>query len=82
RRGLSSDQGPLAPHEAARRTAPGIVELWPPIEKQETEERSPWTAPLDAVEISDPVARLADRIAGHIRIWLDRRERLPDKDRP
>ncbi|WP_163111029.1 hypothetical protein, partial [Acinetobacter baumannii] len=32
--------------------------------------------------ISDPVARLADRIAGHIRIWLDRRERLPDKDRP
>ncbi|WP_163768944.1 hypothetical protein, partial [Providencia stuartii] len=59
-----------------------IVELWPPIEKQETEERSPWTAPLDAVEISDPVARLADRIAGHIRIWLDRRERLPDKDRP
>ncbi|MBN8938286.1 MAG: double-strand break repair helicase AddA [Rhizobiales bacterium] len=82
RRGLSSDQGPLAPHEAARRSAPGIVELWPPIEKQETEERSPWTAPLDAVEISDPVARLADRIAGHIRIWLDRRERLPDKDHP
>jgi ATP-dependent helicase/nuclease subunit A len=82
RRGLSSDFGPLPPHEAARRSAPGIVELWPPMEKEDAEERSPWTAPLDAVETTDPVARLAERIARHVRIWLDRRDRLPDKDRP
>ena len=82
RRGLSADAGPLPAHEAARHLAPGIVELWPAVEKQDAEERSPWTAPLDAVEIHDPVARLAGRIAGHIRLWLDRRDRLPDKDRP
>ena len=81
-RGLTGDGSAPATHAAARLLAPGVVELWPPIEKQEAEERSPWTAPLDAVETHDPVARLAGRIAGHIRLWLDRRECLPDKNRP
>lgn len=82
RRGLSFDEGPLAPHEAARAAAPGLVELWPAIEPEEAEEPSPWTAPVDAPALGDPVERLAARIAGHVRLWLDRGHQLPDRARP
>ncbi|MDP3546445.1 MAG: double-strand break repair helicase AddA [Phreatobacter sp.] len=82
RRGLSFDPGPLTPHAAARAAAPGLVELWPPMEPDQAEDASPWTAPVDAPGLSDPVDRLAGRIAGHVKLWLDRGHRLPDRDRP
>jgi ATP-dependent helicase/nuclease subunit A len=82
RRGLTADGDIVRRHEAARSVAPGLVELWPPLERGEAEDRSPWTAPLDALDRSDPVAQLAGRIAQHIRLWLDRGHRLPDKAEP
>ncbi len=82
RRGLSFDPGPLTPHAAARAAAPGLVELWPPMEPDETEDASPWTAPVDAPGLGDPVDRLAERIAGHVKLWLDDGYGLPDRDRP
>lgn len=82
RRGLSFDPGPLTPHAAARAAAPGLVELWPPMEPDETEDASPWTAPVDAPGLGDPVDRLAERIAGHVKLWLDSGHCLPDRDRP
>jgi len=82
RRGLSFDPGPLTPHAAARASAPGMVELWPPEEPDAAEDASPWTAPVDAPGLGNPVDRLAARIAGHVRLWLDRGHCLPDRDRP
>lgn len=82
RRGLSFDPGPLTPHAAARAAAPGVVELWPPMEPDEAEDASPWTAPVDAPGLGDPVDRLAERIAAHVKLWLDGGHGLPDRDRP
>ncbi len=82
RRGLSFDPGPLTPHAAARASAPGMVELWPPEEPDAAEDASPWTAPVDAPGLGNPVDRLAARIASHVRLWLDRGHCLPDRDRP
>ncbi|PJN93757.1 hypothetical protein CNY89_18605, partial [Amaricoccus sp. HAR-UPW-R2A-40] len=56
---------PIAPD------APGRVEVWPFLEKPEKEEESPWDLPEQAAPFEDPAERLADRIAGEIRTWLD-----------
>jgi ATP-dependent helicase/nuclease subunit A len=82
RKGLSFTPGPLTPHEAARQAAPGLVELWPATEPESAEDRSPWTAPVDAPTLGDAAERLATRIARHVRLWLDAKHRLPDRDRP
>jgi len=82
RRGLSYDDSAAIVHEAARREAPGLVELWPAITPEPREEASPWTAPVDAPSLGDPATRLAARIARHVRIWVRDGHRLPDRDRP
>ncbi len=82
RRGLSYDDSAAIVHEAARREAPGLVELWPAITPEPREEASPWTAPVDAPGLGDPATRLAARIARHVRIWTRDGHRLPDRDRP
>jgi ATP-dependent helicase/nuclease subunit A len=82
RKGLSFTPGPLMPHEAARQAAPGLVELWPATLPETAEDRSPWTAPVDAPTLGDAAERLAARIARHVRLWLDEGHRLPDRDRP
>jgi ATP-dependent helicase/nuclease subunit A len=82
RRGLVIDDSVLPGHEAARTSAPGLVELWPAIEPEPEAEQPPWPAPVDALGRDDPAARLAARIATHVRLWLDRRHRLPDKAAP
>ncbi|WP_168201574.1 double-strand break repair helicase AddA [Phreatobacter aquaticus] len=82
RRGLVFDDDVAPTHSVARVGAPGSVELWPAVEPTDQPEVSPWTAPLDAVTPGDPVMRLAERIAGHIKLWRDQGHRLPDRDRP
>jgi ATP-dependent helicase/nuclease subunit A len=82
RRGLSYDDGVAISHAAARREAPGLVELWPAIAPEPREEASPWTAPVDAPGLGDPATQLAARIARHVRIWTRQGHRLPDRDRP
>jgi ATP-dependent helicase/nuclease subunit A len=57
--------------------APGRVEIWPFLEKPEKEEESPWDLPREAAALEDPAERLAERIAGEIRGWLDEGRGLP-----
>jgi ATP-dependent helicase/nuclease subunit A len=82
RRGLAIEDAVLPGHEAARADAPGMVELWPAAEPEDEHEPPPWPAPVDALTSADPVAKLAARIAAHVRLWLARRDRLPDKAQP
>jgi ATP-dependent helicase/nuclease subunit A len=82
RRGLAIEDAVLPGHEAARSQAPGMVELWPAVEPEEEHEPPPWPAPVDALTRADPVAKLAARIATHVGLWLERRDRLPDKAQP
>lgn len=82
RRGLSAEGVPMAPHDAARGTAPGLVELWPAVEPLDEEEERAWREPLDRPSASAPAQRLAARIAAHVRLWLERRMVLPARDRP
>ncbi|MCA0318065.1 MAG: double-strand break repair helicase AddA [Proteobacteria bacterium] len=82
RRGLTIEDAVLPGHEAARSKAPGMVELWPAVEPEDEHEPPPWPAPVDALTRADPIAKLAARIAAHVRLWLARRDRLPDKTQP
>jgi ATP-dependent helicase/nuclease subunit A len=75
--GLAADSGkePVQ-HDAIRRHDFGRVEVWPVIEADPREEPAPWDAPFDIERATSPPARLAERIAGTIRRWLDEGERL------
>jgi ATP-dependent helicase/nuclease subunit A len=60
----------------------GLVELWPTIKKGEVIEVKPWDAPLDRLPMDSPENRMAGRIAGTIKGWLDSGEELPSAGRP
>lgn len=75
-------------HSPVRATAPGVIEIWPPVQNavgDNAGEDDAWTVPLirqDAMESSRLLARL---LARQIRDWLDRgdmvsagAERQPD----
>ncbi len=63
-------------HEAFRRGHAGLIELWPPVEAETQPIRESWPLPLKQQGASEPRARLARAIAGTIRSWLDRGEKL------
>jgi ATP-dependent helicase/nuclease subunit A len=58
-------------HEAARRAAVGVVELWP-LQRPSLEEHEDdaWAQPVDAVAASAPAVLVARRIAQAIRHWI------------
>ncbi|MFN4010900.1 MAG: double-strand break repair helicase AddA [Pannonibacter sp.] len=67
--GLSQDlKAPV--HEAIRRD-PGLIEIWPLEEEQETEEPDDWTLPVDHLGAGSPMLRVARRIAETLRQWMD-----------
>ncbi|MTI17801.1 double-strand break repair helicase AddA [Rhodobacteraceae bacterium RKSG542] len=69
--GLSQEN--VAPvHEAIRHNDPGRVEIWPLEEQQETLEPEDWTQPVDRIGQSNPMIRLASRIANQIKEWDDK----------
>lgn len=74
--------GGIIRHTPYRFGEAGLVELWPPVEKEVAEDAAPWDAPLDYVNRHSPPAVLAGRIAGLIRDWLRNGERLESQDRP
>ena len=80
RAGLTAS-GDVDPHIAHRELDAGLVEIWELEEPGEGEEASPWDAPLDYVTGEAPMARLAARIAGTIRTWLDTKEMLAGRGR-
>ncbi len=66
--GLSAD--PVATvHEALPDKAPGVVEIWPLFKADEKRQMEAWDAPFDTVTETSPQVRLAQRIAGAVRIW-------------
>ncbi len=69
-------------HFTERMGHAGLVELWPTITPQEAGQPEPWDAPLDQLAADSPPARLAERIAGEIRRWLDEKETLESRGRP
>ncbi|MEX0753205.1 MAG: UvrD-helicase domain-containing protein, partial [Xanthobacteraceae bacterium] len=78
--GLTAD--PVATvHEAVRAAAPGLVELWPPVEPEEREEVVGWDAPFDIALATHPRVKLARRIAGTVKCWLERGDFVGDGDR-
>ncbi len=80
RDGVSATDRPIQ-HLAWRDAAPGLVELWPPIQPEEQPEQAPWDLPLDMPAADSPRAQLADRIAGRVAAWLDEGETLAARGR-
>lgn len=70
RKGLSAQdtQGPL--HEAVRRNAPGMVEIWKPVKaRNEAGEDEGWDKPFDTAREASAPVQLAQQIAKAIRHW-------------
>ena len=63
--GVIFDNEPLH-HQAFRDNEAGLVELWPLVEKSETEEPESWKLPLGLVKIDNPIVKLAYWIADKI----------------
>jgi ATP-dependent helicase/nuclease subunit A len=80
RDGLTTDGAPIR-HEVFRTSAKGRVEFWPAIKQPQTPEPDPWR-PVDVESEASPVVQLAEKIAAHIRSWLDRRVCLPGHENP
>ncbi|HTK79175.1 MAG TPA: double-strand break repair helicase AddA, partial [Rhizomicrobium sp.] len=80
RDGLTSDDAEIR-HDVFRTSAKGRVEFWPAIKPAKTPDPDPWR-PVDVESEASPVVQLAERLAAHIRSWLDRRMRLPGHDDP
>ena len=74
--------GDVPLHEANRAGQPGLVEIWPTIKPDETDEPDPWDAPLDWEGPSSPRVQLAERIAAQIADWLKYKDPLVSKGRP
>ena len=81
REGLSSDEAVIR-HVAHRVNMPGRVELWPLIEKPESELQERWPLPQSYQYKATPRNILATRIAKTISGWLSAGRLLPGKNRP
>ncbi|WP_417433298.1 double-strand break repair helicase AddA [Hoeflea sp.] len=68
-RGMGSADEPVI-HETARIQAPGLVEVWPMIAREQTGDDEDWTAAFDEVLETAPAAQLAHRIADVLSQWV------------
>ncbi|ROU03178.1 double-strand break repair helicase AddA [Histidinibacterium lentulum] len=53
-------------HRAFKSALPGRVDLWPPVEKVEDADETPWDEPVDRTSPQHQDVRLAERIADEI----------------
>jgi ATP-dependent helicase/nuclease subunit A len=79
--GVALDGAPIR-HTPFRQGHAGLVELWPAVEPEIAADPAPWQLPVEQRRLRAPPTRLAQAIAGAVRQWLDRGERLPSRDRP
>ncbi len=76
------ERGEEAVHIAHRSEDAGLVEIWP-LETAEKEDAvQPWKPPVERVEKSSAMRRLAERTADKIADMIRRREELPSAGRP
>jgi ATP-dependent helicase/nuclease subunit A len=68
--GLSCSGGTRTVHEAIRKAAPALVEIWPIEPAPPDDDAIAWSAPLDARSESSAVERLARHIAAAVTFWL------------
>lgn len=73
--GLSTDSGPTE-HQTIREGEPGLVELWPAIEKTPSPPPGNWEDPVDESGLASPAVRLAGRVADEIAGWISSGTRL------
>uniref|UniRef100_UPI0026396A40 double-strand break repair helicase AddA n=1 Tax=uncultured Brevundimonas sp. TaxID=213418 RepID=UPI0026396A40 len=66
-RALNGDEGDTITHEAARQGQRGLVEIWPLFRDPPTEEKKPWTAPVDQESEASANKQLARALAREIR---------------
>ena len=64
---VSSDAGGFPPHIALPDAAPGLIEIWEPVEPEKSADIDGWDAPFDQVSETSPRVRLARRIARTVR---------------
>ncbi|MCB9964837.1 MAG: double-strand break repair helicase AddA [Rhodospirillales bacterium] len=69
-------------HISFREGHAGRVELWPLIEPEDPAIRTPWDSPVRIRTYQSEKARLAERIAKQIDLWLKEKRLLPSKGRP
>jgi ATP-dependent helicase/nuclease subunit A len=69
---VTTDVAGIPEHLALPKAAPGLVELWPLIAPADKREIEGWDAPFDTMSEQSPRVRLAQRIAKHVTLWVDR----------
>lgn len=69
-------------HRPFRSGHAGLVELWPPVEPQESDASDLWQPALSVEHRVQPAAQLAGAIAATVADWLARGEMLPARGRP
>ena len=67
--GLSGDDPKPTVHETTRLLQPGLVEIWPEEQPDESEETDPHLE-VDAASQTSPAVKLAKRIATRIAYWI------------
>jgi len=69
-------------HIAARAGDGGVVEVWPLVEPQATDDTEGWKPPVERRRGDSPQARLAAQIAARIKRMVDDKEILESQNRP
>ncbi|TNJ45509.1 double-strand break repair helicase AddA [Phaeobacter sp. B1627] len=67
-----------AKHQAFKSDLPGRVDLWPLVDKTESEEDRDWTDPVDRPSPRHHAVILAERIAGQIKDMIDTGVTIPE----
>ena len=65
-------------HRAFKAELPGRVDLWPVVEKVDTEEERDWTDPVDRPGARHHTVILAERIAASIKDMIDTKVTIPE----
>ncbi len=69
---ITTDAVGIPEHRALPDAAPGLVELWPLIAPTERREMEGWDAPFDTESEESPRVKLARRVAGQVKLWMER----------
>ncbi len=69
-------------HLAFKSDLAGRVDLWPLLEKSEDPKDENWEDPVDLISETHHAARLADKIASHIKALIDQGAQIPTDNGP